>query len=76
MKKGKGDEAPPPGSVNVFEEVAGRIKEQLASYRRESFVVNRELYEGDEAVCIAVEQSVWVCIRLTTGHISVPILLD
>ena len=43
-----------------FEEIEKTVLELLKIWGRETFVVNRQLYEKDEAVCSALEHAVWV----------------
>ncbi|RYH29622.1 hypothetical protein EON65_07855 [archaeon] len=45
---------------NPFEEAERLILADLAKWKQGTFTVARELYEGDENLCQAIENAIWV----------------
>ena len=58
MQEKKG--AAPAESSDPFTEVERCILEEAEKWRKGSFLVARDVYEKDEALCQALEQAVWV----------------
>ena len=53
--------------ANPFAEIDVLIKDDVtAKWTKGVFAVNRDVYEGDEQVCAALEHAVWVKLMLFT----------
>jgi hypothetical protein len=47
--------------ANPFEDIEALVQEDVAAkWARAVFAVNRDVYEGDEALSAALESAVWV----------------
>lgn len=47
-------------AVEPFEDIERVVQEMLKQWGRETFTVNRQLYERDEVLCVALEHAIWV----------------
>lgn len=59
------------GPPDVFAEVEAAVLPAVAKWKKDVFVASRVLYEGDEALCRAVEQAVWVSTCLSFQHMNI-----
>jgi len=49
-----------PVITDPFEEIDKTVQEILKQWGKDTFVVNRQLYEKDESTCVALENAIWV----------------